>query len=655
VKETTRLATPENIELEFRLAGPGSRLLALLLDWLISGALYTGLIVILVLAGFSFRMADTTSAWLSMLVFLAFFLIRWGYYLFFEVRLRGQTPGKRALGIRVVREGGLPVGIPQSLIRNLLRIVDSFPQPLCIVGGVCALATRRGQRLGDLAAGTIVIRERFRRRAEAPADSVRSAGWVSRLEQGLSRTPVVLPRGQVSIGQIALIEEYFRRVSRLGDEQRRALSWRIAQPLLPLFDQAPAQWEPAEDRLTRCESLLQEVLDLARKGAHESHGGPHESHGGLHESHGSPPETHAPAPEARGDVGVPPAEGDLRPGSPAAQQKARMWDEFARRADELLRKGRRGIARLGAGELRELLRGYRGITSDLARAQSMGADPGTIDRLNKMAISGHVLIYGYARRRRWAKARSALTAFPKAVRENLWAVVLSSLLFFCPAVISSIAVAVDPASAYDLVGPDFYDFRPASSASMHSFPPLMRPVVASRVMTNNLQVAIIAFAFGLSAGVGTAYVLVSNGMHVGAVAGWLGLHGQASSLWGWIMPHGGTEILAIIMAGAAGFLIAKAILSPGPLKRSAALRVYAMRALALELGCMAMLVVAGIIEGFFSPSSLGLVPRLVFAGLILAAWGAFFTVVGKRKNAAVEGGAARAEERSGSTLGGAER
>ncbi|HUJ77164.1 MAG TPA: RDD family protein, partial [bacterium] len=186
MNETTRLPTPDNVELEFRLAGPGSRILALFIDGLISGGLYAALIIVLVVSGYSFSGEDSASSWVMVLVLFAFFLIRWGYYLFFEIKLRGQTPGKRALGIRVVRQGGLPLGIRHSLIRNLLRVVDSFPQPLCIVGGVSVLATRKGQRLGDLAAGTVVIRERFRARKDAATGSTQSAAWVSRLEQGLS-------------------------------------------------------------------------------------------------------------------------------------------------------------------------------------------------------------------------------------------------------------------------------------------------------------------------------------------------------------------------------------------------------------------------------------------------------------------------------------
>ena len=197
---------------------------------------------------------------------------------------------------------------------------------------------------------------------------------------------------------------------------------------------------------------------------------------------------------------------------------------------------------------------------------------------------------------------------------------------------------VDPSAAYDLVGPDFYDFQPASGTSLHSFPQLMRPVVASSVMTNNLQVAILAFAFGLTAGIGTAYLLIVNGMHLGAVVGWLSLQGQGRAAWGWIMPHGGTELMAIVIAGASGFIIAKSILAPGQVKRAAALRVGALRALVLELGCMGMLVVAGIIEGFLSPSGLGFAPRMVFAAAMIVLWLACFLFVGRRTRRGLAGG-----------------
>jgi uncharacterized membrane protein SpoIIM required for sporulation/uncharacterized RDD family membrane protein YckC len=603
MRETTRIATPDSVELEFRLAGPGSRFLALAIDTAIGGVLYAALVALAIAAGLSLDGIEGRSTWAAGFLVFAFFLVRWGYYLFFEIRLRGQTPGKRALGIRVVREGGLPLGARHSLIRNLLRVVDSLPPPLCIVGAVSILATRKGQRLGDLAAGTVVIRERFRRAGETAAESDHAAGWVSRLEQGRSRAMVLLPHGQVDMAQVALIEEYFRRCPRLDDRQRAALSWQIALPLLPLFDKSPGEWEPAPGRLALCESLLQEVLSLARQAAAQAQFA---------------------APVRQTEPQETPRE------SSEAAAKARRWEGFAQRTESLLRGGLRAVRRLPPAALRELLVGHRSITADLARAQSMGADPGTVERLNRMAIGGHVLIYGHAKTARRTRGWGWITAFPRAVRADAWAIALSALIFFCPALISSIAVRLDASVAYDLVGPEFYDFHPASDASLHAFPQLMRPVVASSVMTNNLQVAIFAFAFGLSAGIGTAYLLVMNGIHLGSVIGWLGMQGQARSLWGWVMPHGGTEILAIIIAGASGFLIAKGMLCPGQLKRTAALRVNAGRALALELGSMAMLVVAGIIEGFVSPSALGYAPRMVFASVMIVLWVCFFGWVGAR-------------------------
>ena len=94
------------------------------------------------------------------LVVLAIFLLIWGYHIFFEFLWNGQTPGKRVAGIRVLTTRGEPVTFVHVLVRNLLRIVDFLPSSY-MLGAVCILVTRRSQRLGDLAAGTIVVHERF--------------------------------------------------------------------------------------------------------------------------------------------------------------------------------------------------------------------------------------------------------------------------------------------------------------------------------------------------------------------------------------------------------------------------------------------------------------------------------------------------------------
>ncbi len=592
MEEQIKIATPENVELNFELAGLGSRFLALLVDTII-----WFLIMLLLLFLFSFSLAGNFSsleAWETALFLFLLFLIRWGYYIFFETYLRGQTPGKRLLGIRVVRDNGLPLSLYHSLIRNLLRVADMLPPPIYILGGMSVILSKKGQRLGDIAAGTLVVRERFGPAKEKSAGLDYGANWVTKLERGQSKYMLVLPKGKINIRQIALIEEYFKRRLSLKEEQRDKLVWQIAQPILKLFDQRADDWVNAPDRLKRCEKLLQEVLTLARQSAES---------GAAYE----------------------PVDQDV-------QKKAHTWSTFTARIKKLLRTGKRGLKKLSSADMKSLLVDYRRITTDLARAQSMKADQRTLTKLNRMAIGGHNVLYGYVRTGLRFQKLKWFGLFAQVFRNNIWAVYFSAFLFFCAAVVSCMAVRWNPELAYELVGPDFYEFEPASEEKLHDIPKLVRPIAASSILTNNLQVIILAFAFGLTAGLGTIYLLIYNGVHLGSVIGWMSWNGNIRALLGWVMPHGATEISAIIIAGAAGFLLARGILIPGRLKRSAALKMMAKKALVLELGCMAMLVVAGLIEGFVSPSGIGYELRILILAVSILLWVLYFYAAGKSES-----------------------
>src|SRR5262249_23747564 len=150
--------------------------------------------------------------------------------------------------------------------------------------------------------------------------------------------------------------------------------------------------------------------------------------------------------------------------------------------------------------------------------------------------------------------------FPIAVRSHLSAVAVSAALLFGPSVISYFAVQLHPELGYDLVSDGFIDFEPSRQDSLHDIPSLAPPIAASSILTNNIQVTLLAFGLGLTGGIGTSLILISNGVHLGAVAGWMQAKGNSRALWGWIMPHGGTELLAITLAGAAGFMLAKALI-----------------------------------------------------------------------------------------------
>lgn len=149
-EDTTRIATPEGVELELRLAGLGSRFSAELIDILIKAVLLGALVLIAYLA-----FGEIAAGVVFAVGILAAVVV---YDVVFEVRSAGATPGKRALGIRVLEEDGAPVGLRSSAIRNVIRLIEGFAL-LYIPAIIAVLATRRNQRLGDLAAGTVVARE----------------------------------------------------------------------------------------------------------------------------------------------------------------------------------------------------------------------------------------------------------------------------------------------------------------------------------------------------------------------------------------------------------------------------------------------------------------------------------------------------------------
>jgi len=153
------IETPEQTALDFAVAGVGSRFVALALDTLIQGGV--GL-VLAIAGGFGiFELAKVfpkMGMWGVAILVLVLFVLYFGYFAFFEIMWNGQTPGKRAAGIRVIKESGRPLTPAESIGRNLMRIVDSMPT-LYAVGIISALVTKRNQRLGDLLAGALVVRE----------------------------------------------------------------------------------------------------------------------------------------------------------------------------------------------------------------------------------------------------------------------------------------------------------------------------------------------------------------------------------------------------------------------------------------------------------------------------------------------------------------
>ena len=213
--------TPEQARLEFAIAGIGSRFLALTLDLLIQGAAGVALVIVIALLGFTglLNRVPLSGQWIAALLIGVTFLAHFGYFAIFEILWRGQTPGKRMVHIRVVKDSGRTLSATETILRNLMRIADQLPA-LYAVGILSALLTAQNQRLGDLMAGSIVVREASLAQMRPVWDSAAAAGSV-----GLAQSQ------QLSEDDLALIETFLARRSELPANVRARMAGGILERL----------------------------------------------------------------------------------------------------------------------------------------------------------------------------------------------------------------------------------------------------------------------------------------------------------------------------------------------------------------------------------------------------------------------------------------
>lgn len=241
-QETLIIETPERVQLEFALASIGNRFIAVVIDHFIQI-----LSVILLVWGAS-NLAGSfndlemwlggifagASRWIVALGVIAVFGIFSGYFIFFEWLWNGQTPGKRLMRLRVIREDGRPVTLWEVLARNLIRIIDNFPGtviPLYSVGLIALVLNPRDQRLGDAFAGTVVVRER---RDDAPtfAEAFESGDMDAAVRRVMAPVHFSADLKAVSEREVEVAEAFLRRRWEIGDKQRTWLAWRVALPIM---------------------------------------------------------------------------------------------------------------------------------------------------------------------------------------------------------------------------------------------------------------------------------------------------------------------------------------------------------------------------------------------------------------------------------------
>ncbi len=221
MEEFLNIDTPENVAFNYEVAGIATRCLAGAIDMLI--LLVTQVIVYLTLfAVFGatlrnlWRHGESAIGWLIAILGLIGFALFWGYYIFFELRWNGQSPGKRWLHLRVVRTDGMPITLSESLIRNLVRPVDFLPAYYGL-GLIVMFVNGQARRLGDLAAGTLVVRD------HAPVTLEQVVASQPQRRPLESPATVDLPVERLTAQDIQMIEDFLSRQSITEDIGRRIL------------------------------------------------------------------------------------------------------------------------------------------------------------------------------------------------------------------------------------------------------------------------------------------------------------------------------------------------------------------------------------------------------------------------------------------------
>lgn len=559
--QTVDVETPELVVLSYTVAGIGSRASAALLDYLICIAAFIALII--GVAQFASRnilglTRDASAAWAIAVIGLFQFAILWLYYVLFEALLDGQTPGKRMMNLRVVRDGGLAVNFEASAIRNLVRIVDMQPAFLYAIGMLSMVANSRGKRLGDMAAGTLVVKE-----------DLSSQPVVTQAPRRSTATEALTITAHLSEDQYALLDRFVQRRMAFEPARRNELAANLALRLKDVLGD-----EDAKSPLNALVRLHEDEQAARARGVASRH------------DRGAARERHA-----------------------IVAINAPRWSAFAKRL-KLVQGG--GLKSLDEKGVREFVQEYRELTSDLARLRTAtrGAEPAELFYLNRLVASAHSLLY-----RRQTITLNRIVQFlfvdvPSEIRASVVPIALASALLFVPVLITARSVVKKPALAMVLLPPSMMARADsgvvrakAGNSEYIRDPQVLRPLMASNIITNNVQVTFMAFALGISAGILTVWLLISNGISIGAVIGLYLSKGIGHLVFGFMAPHGVFELSAIVISGGAGFLLAAGIIIPGERTRRTALAENGRRAVKLVAGSAFLLVFAGTLEGFISPNA----------------------------------------------------
>jgi uncharacterized RDD family membrane protein YckC len=455
LERRVEIETPEQTILSYTVAGVGSRTAAALVDLVI--IIVGQLSIFLVIAEISSVFDSRTSAaqklsggWVTAIGLLFSFALIWGYYVMFEGIWDGQTPGKRMLGIRVVQDGGYSVSFGASAVRNLLRFVDMQPGILYAIGLVSVTISKSGKRLGDIVAGTFVVHERralIKSAARATSDVGTRAAITSRLTEE----------------EFALLGRFIARRTELDPALRNSFASQIATRYREhLVDNGGAP-------MAQLLRLFETESDARARGL--------------------------PSPGAKGAA---------RERHAIVALNAGRWRDFS---TALAAAQQRGLRAMSPEEVSHLVSLYREVSTDLARLRtaSESEDQDAIFYVSRLLGAGHNFLYrqrGLSARDVW---RYVSISVPREVRRSASFILASAFFLFVPMAITFGALVRHPELAPRLLPLGMIDRvtegAHRDSTGKHEYistRDFERPVMASAIIRNNVQITFGVFAAGIT-------------------------------------------------------------------------------------------------------------------------------------------------------------
>jgi uncharacterized membrane protein SpoIIM required for sporulation len=317
------------------------------------------------------------------------------------------------------------------------------------------------------------------------------------------------------------------------------------------------------------------------------------------------------------------------------QEREQLWRELEVLVVQVQHSG---LSALSPEQLARLPVLYRALLSSLSVARAIALDAALLVYLEALAAQAHVVLYGSREAFPTALARFWKRTFPRTVRELRWHAAAALLVLVLGGLTASHELDRDPSRFDELVPPAYAQGRGPDSTTQE-----LRDVLGAKetaratlvrfssfLFTHNAGLGLLSLAVGFAAGVPVAYLLLTNGLTLGAFAWLYGSRGLGVEFWGWLLPHGVTEMGALVLCSAGGLFIGHALVFPGRRSRLESLRRAGSTAGVIAVGAVAMFLVAGLVEGVFRQTVSNPTAHWAVAIGSTVAWACYFLLAGRK-------------------------